>query len=104
MAEPNWSNPENLGPLVNTSSDEIYPFIDGLGDLYFSSNGKVGFGDFDVWNVHLDSLGQSEPKLLGARINSSFDDFGYIIHSKSGLGTLFSNRDAKDNYAPIRFQ
>ena len=34
-----WTKPVNLGDQVNTAGNEIFPFIDEMGDLYFSSNG-----------------------------------------------------------------
>ena len=40
-----WSKPVNLGNEVNTEASEMFPFIKENGVLYFSSNGKIGFGD-----------------------------------------------------------
>ena len=52
-------DPENLGPTVNTSYDEMSPYIhpDNL-TLYFSSNGHLGFGDFDLFLCRRDSSNQ----------------------------------------------
>jgi len=42
-------NPVNLGPTVNTSGDDSFPWIAEDGTLYFSSNGHLGLGGLDVF-------------------------------------------------------
>src|SRR5512133_1315240 len=39
-----WSNPVNLGPSINTSGNEAYPFLNEAGELFFSSDGRKGLG------------------------------------------------------------
>ncbi len=39
----------NLGPLVNTPGDELFPFIRNDSILYFSSNGHPGMGGLDIY-------------------------------------------------------
>lgn len=89
---PFWSNPEHLGPSINTSGDEIYPFISFDNKLYFSSNGLGGYGDLDIFSIDLEVIGEEAPELLEAPANSMFDDFAYVINSKSGMGFFASNR------------
>jgi len=43
------AEPRNLGPSVNTESDEIFPFVHADGTLYFASNGHIGFGGLDLF-------------------------------------------------------
>ncbi len=90
---PFWSNPENLGPAINTKGDEIYPFISYDNKLYFSSNGQGGYGDLDVFSIDLEMIGKRDPELLESPVNSKFDDYAYMINSKSGLGLFASNRN-----------
>ncbi len=54
---PFWSNPENLGPEINSAGDEIYPFISFDNKLYFSSNGNGGYGDHDIFSMDLELIG-----------------------------------------------
>ena len=43
-----WLNPVNLGPSINTSSDEGTPFLHyDNKTFYFSSKGHEGFGGFE---------------------------------------------------------
>lgn len=67
-----WGAPQNLGPRVNTSGDEVFPHL-SEGSLYFSSNGWPGYGGLDLFRTHLDSLDR-DPQNLYAPINSAWDD------------------------------
>ena len=47
--EGNWSEPENLGEVINTTGNEGYPFIADNGDLFFASDGHIGSGKRDIF-------------------------------------------------------
>ncbi|MEM9143102.1 MAG: OmpA family protein, partial [Bacteroidota bacterium] len=88
-----FSEPRNLGPVVNTEGKEMFPFFDGE-TLYFSSNGHTGLGGLDVYRVSYDSdAGFGEPMNLGKPINSNKDDFSYIVDKSSQSGYFASNRE-----------
>jgi outer membrane protein OmpA-like peptidoglycan-associated protein/tetratricopeptide (TPR) repeat protein len=88
-----WSAPLNLGPSVNTKGNEMFPFVDDKGDLYFSSDGHPGLGDLDVFYVKLiDGVMAKKAQNLGAPINSAKDDFGLITDAERKSGFLSSNR------------
>jgi outer membrane protein OmpA-like peptidoglycan-associated protein/tetratricopeptide (TPR) repeat protein len=88
----NWGQPINLGPEINTPFNESYPYI--VGDvLYFSSYGHPGFGGFDVFYSQKDENGNySQPRNMGVPVNSSADDFGFIIDPSYSRGFFSSNR------------
>lgn len=67
-----WSEPINLGPMVNSPGDEVFPHLQ-QGALYFSSNGWPGYGGLDLFVSHLDSLDQPAQNLYRP-INSAWDD------------------------------
>ncbi len=86
-----WSKPVNLGPDVNTSSDEMFPSIKKDGILYFSSNGLPGYGGLDLYSA---KTIDSEWLLIrneGLNINSGYDDFG-ITFLNDSIGYFSSNR------------
>jgi len=92
-----WSVPVNLGPKVNTSGDEAFPFIADDGVLYFASDGHVGLGGLDVYSTTMVKTGNkiatwTEPENLGFPINTNADDFGYIIDKNNKNGYFCSNR------------
>ncbi len=78
-----WSEPLNLGPVINTEGDEMSPFLaaDEV-TLYFASDGREGFGSADVYvSKRLDStwINWTEPVNLGPVINTSGWDAYYYI-------------------------
>ncbi len=88
-----WSQPLNLGPQINTKGDEMFPFVDENGILYFASNGHPGsLGGLDIYYTSLN--GGSEPQILhlDAPINSKADDFGLITDGSRSTGYFSSNR------------
>jgi outer membrane protein OmpA-like peptidoglycan-associated protein len=85
-----WSEPLNLGAKVNTSRNEVFPFVSDNGTLYFSSNGWPGNGGLDVFYKDNDT---SNPKHIGNPINSNADDFGIYVDENTGKGFLSSNRN-----------
>lgn len=86
-----WSEPQNLGPAINTPGDEITPFIDG-NTLYFSSNWQMGLGGYDIFQATLSDSKWGNVMHLGQGINSSRDDFGFIYDAQQKRGYLVSNR------------
>ena len=90
-----WDKPENLGPTVNTSGNDCFPFIDANNDLYFASNGRGGLGGFDIYFSSRAFLGFSEPFNLGYPINSPGDDFGLVQIESGKSGYFSSNREGK---------
>ena len=88
-----WSEPVNLGPLVNTPGDEMFPFLSEDESIYFASDGHIGMGGFDIYKTSQDQNGAYLlPINLKVPINSSSDDFGMIIESNGERGFLTSNR------------
>lgn len=90
------SAPINLGPKINSSGNEIAPFI-FEGSLFFSSDIFYGLGGMDIYTANMSEDGFSTPVNLGTGINSSYDDFGFIIRKNSVdgvyLGYFSSNRE-----------
>jgi flagellar motor protein MotB len=93
-----WSNPVNLGSVINTDGDEMSPFIHFDGKtLYFASDGRVGMGGFDIFmsRMNADST-WSEPQNLGYPINTYNDEMGLVIES-AGQKAYFSSVRDKNN-------
>ncbi|HOZ31061.1 MAG TPA: OmpA family protein [Bacteroidales bacterium] len=88
-----FGRPINLGSLVNTLGDEVFPTVREDGTLYFASDGHQGMGGLDIYKVIEDDKGNiSGIENLKYPINSSFDDFGIIFNGKEETGYLSSNR------------
>ena len=91
-ANNNWGPPVNLGANVNTKGRELFPYVGEDGTLFFASDGHIGLGGLDIYSANLAGGVWGSIQDLGAPINSSSDDFGYIIDLKSKSGYFVSNR------------
>jgi outer membrane protein OmpA-like peptidoglycan-associated protein len=96
----NWTEPLNLGSNINTPYDDRSPFLHpDMKTLYFSSEGRGGFGDLDVfkstrladtcWNCW------TEPVNLGKEINTITKDWGYKI-STNGDRAIFAKTNGDE--------
>ena len=76
-----WSEPENLGPEINTPFDEEAPYLaPDDSTLYFSSDGLPGFGEADIFRVVLKTDGTwTKPENLGPVYNTPFREAGISI-------------------------
>lgn len=88
-----WGIPENLGPDINTTGDEMFPYIRDNGTLYFASNGHAGFGGLDLFEAHRDTNGRWHVHNMLPPINSNGDDFGITFRSGKEEGFFSSNRN-----------
>lgn len=86
-----------LGDEINTPGRETYPFVDEKGILYFSSDGHPGLGGLDVFAAMKDLDGVYHVVNLGDDVNTSADDFSYIINGESKTGFFSSNRSGNDD-------
>lgn len=82
-----WSEPLNLGDVVNTAAEESAPFLasDNV-TLYFSSKGFSGYGGSDIYVTRrLDDTwtNWSDPENLGPEINSPMEDLYFNIPARS---------------------
>ena len=90
-----YGTPQNAGDKVNTESNESFPFISDENILFFSSDGKQGFGGLDVFQVDLNK--NSEAKNVGSPVNSEKDDFAFTYSVNKKVGFFSSNRAGVDN-------
>jgi outer membrane protein OmpA-like peptidoglycan-associated protein len=92
----NWSQLKNLGEKINTVGNEMYPFVDSLGNLYFSSNGRKSLGGLDIFKASRNGNQWASVENLNYPINSNRDDFGFMIYPDQKTGYLSSNREGAD--------
>ena len=93
----NWAGPENLGPGVNSSGSELYPFLSSGGELYFTSDRQGGFGGLDIYSSRMRSSGWTDPVLMPEPINSDADDFSLFKNLDGSEGFFASDRDRTDD-------
>jgi len=86
-----FSKVKNLGPEVNTSGNEMFPYVAENGKLYISSDGHPGYGMLDIYVVNR-ANGKTVVENLGQPVNSTADDFGLFLF-KPDRGFFTSNRE-----------
>ncbi len=92
-----FGRPRNLGAIINTEGDELYPYMRNDSTLYFASDGHGGMGGLDIFVTTLDSLGEwTKPVNLKSPINSIGNDYGISFHPSEERGFFISNRDVKN--------
>lgn len=94
-ADGSFGTPENLGKSVNTEGNESFPFITDDNKLYFSSDGRKGFGALDVFMIDLNR--KTEAVNVGAPVNTEKDDFAFSFNTAKNIGFFSSNRSGVDN-------
>lgn len=104
-ADGKWGEPRNVGRNVNTQFQELCPSLSEDGSrLYFSSNGRKGFGSFDIYYcTRLDNTyyNWSEPVNLGSTINSEGRELFFRNYSSNGF-SLFTSTKNSDGYGDIK--
>ncbi len=88
-----WSEPQNLGPDINTSYDDQCPFIHADNQtLYFTSNGWPGMGGGDIYFSRKTDTGWTKAENLGYPINTENDDNGLTVSFDGKTAFLASSR------------
>jgi tetratricopeptide (TPR) repeat protein len=101
MKGKSWSNPKNLGKIINTDDDEKFVFIHPNGKtLYFASNGHQGMGSYDIFKTELVNGEWSVPVNLGFPINTVNEESTFSLTNdnkhmfiSAEYGDTFGERD-----------
>ena len=96
-----WSVPINLGPDVNTSGNEMFPYLRNDSLLYFSSDGLPGFGGLDIYKAVKKQDTEWNVSNMGSPINSKNDDFGITFSQEAERGYFSTNRNDRKGYDHI---
>jgi outer membrane protein OmpA-like peptidoglycan-associated protein len=92
LKEGGWGDPENLGNVINTSGNEMFPMVVPGGDLVFASDGLPGFGGLDIFITRPVDGAWQRPHNPGLPVNSSYDDFSFCPDRGDTTGFFSSNR------------
>lgn len=105
-----WSRPRNMGPEINTTGDEMFPYIRSDGTFYFASNGHMGMGGLDIFKAESQPDGRWLVDNMRYPVNSNADDFGISFQGENENGLFSSSRKGRGNdeiysflMPPLRF-
>jgi peptidoglycan-associated lipoprotein len=88
-----FGRPENLGSVINTPGDELFPFLRDDSTLYFASNGIPGMGGLDIYRSIRENGHWTKPENMKYPMNSSSDDFAIVFNlDEPEEGYFTSNR------------
>jgi OOP family OmpA-OmpF porin len=100
-----WTQPVNLGSEINTSHQEMTPYLSpDQKSLYFSSNGHGGRGGRDIFVSERKGEGWSvwsRPKNLGSEVNSLGVELNYYMDIRNNIA-YFSSTQNSDGYGDIK--
>lgn len=85
--------PQNLGSIVNTNKNEVFPFVNNENVLFFSSDGHLGLGLLDIFATVSDNNTIVSILNLGVPVNSNKDDFSFFMNEDGLTGYMASNRE-----------
>jgi outer membrane protein OmpA-like peptidoglycan-associated protein len=91
-----FSKPENLGDVINTAGNEMFPYMHHDGTFYFSSDAHNNLGGLDVFMSSYDGKKWLQVENLNYPLNTSKDDFAFVLKDDNKTGYVSSNRDAND--------
>ena len=97
-----FSRPFNLGPMINTPGDEMFPFLRSDTVLYFSSDDHPGMGGLDIFMTTIDQDGNwTVPENVKPPLNSEFNDFVIVFHPFEEQGYFTSDRRGRKGMEDI---
>ncbi len=93
------TNAEN----INTAENDASPFYHSLSNtLYFSSDGRLGLGGYDVYSILRTKTGWADVSNLRVPINSSYHDLYYVLDDTGEEAYFSSNREGSMYLDPAR--
>jgi PKD repeat protein len=92
-----WKEPVNLGSVVNSNENEVFPFIFHENRLYFASRGHAGEGGTDIFYSDYIQNEWTTPVNMPKPFNSKFDDFAFVSNAEMDTGYFASNRKGTDD-------
>jgi Tol biopolymer transport system component len=91
-----WSEPKNLGKLINTEFNEFYPSVTSNGNLYFTAEYKKGIGKEDIFVSRMVDGSYTESVALDTAVNSRLYEFNAFV-SPDEQFILFTGYGRKDD-------
>jgi outer membrane protein OmpA-like peptidoglycan-associated protein len=99
-----WEKPINLGKDINTKNNEVFPFVNDDGKLFFASDGHNSIGGLDIFTANYQNFEWKEVTNLGTPFNSQNDDFGYVESKDKTYGFICSGREGNSKDDIYQFE
>ncbi len=100
-----WGSPQNLGPLINTAGREVAPFLHASGRrLYFSTTGRPGMGELDLFVSELVDSAWTLPVNLGYPVNSAQNDVSLFLAADYSEGYMTKYKKVGTEYESFLYR
>jgi len=84
---------------INTADNDITPFYHPETDeMYFSSDGYLGLGGYDIYKMNLSQEIFENPAHLGSPINSSYNDLYFVLNDGGNEAYFSTNRFKNESH------
>jgi outer membrane protein OmpA-like peptidoglycan-associated protein len=88
-----WSIPVNLGKNINTTGNEIFPFLSTNNTLYFSSNKHNSIGGYDIFSTDFNASELNYSiNIIDSPLNSEYDDLCFVMRNDNKVALFSSTR------------
>ena len=96
LTDTTYLEPRNICYPINTTSNDIFFYVSGKGNAYYSSAREGGFGQHDIYRIKVNDVVTSKPVLLVKGVITTdgiFDVAKVTVRTESGkdLGTYYSD-------------
>ncbi len=91
-----WTEPQNMGAVINTPGIETSPYFHTSGKIFFASDGREDSQGLDLFYTYKTADGFAEPVKFDDEINGMRDDYGLYYSQDEKWGFVTSNRDGTD--------
>ncbi len=88
-----WSEPKNLGNAINSKSNEMYPFLDKENNLFYSSDGLLGYGGYDIFVCKFKGNTWESPVNIANPVNTAYDDVAFTLDRKNGRSAFYTIKE-----------
>jgi len=99
VTDSTYLTPRNIGYPINTSANDIFFYVSGKGNAYYSSARKGGYGQQDVYVIKVNDIITSKPVLLVKGVittKSNISVAEIIVKTKSGKDLGIYHSDQSD--------
>ncbi len=88
-----WTAPQSLGNTVNSTGNELYPFLDSQKNLFFSSDSLPGYGGYDIFTCRFNGTEWEAPLNLTQFINTNKDEIAFKVNRNRKKSAFFTTRE-----------
>ncbi|MDG1476144.1 MAG: hypothetical protein P8Q14_03285, partial [Vicingaceae bacterium] len=99
ITDSTYLEPRNIGYPINTAANDVFFYVSGKGNAYYSSARKGGYGQQDIYVINVKDIITSKAVLLVKGVvtkNGEFDNATITVRTKNGADLGVYHSDLSD--------